>query len=550
MKRAAGARSTRLAKPRAIFWSPAPGLYSDRVAELAGRKRDVRIVPFRGEYYLIRPERQFLVRNLIYPVADPRFPFLGVHFTRRIQGGIEAGPNAVLAFAREGYTMGDVNLADVVDALAFPGLWRFLGKYGRTCWNEIRRSSSRELFCRSLQRLVPEIQPDDLIPGGSGVRAQAMSPEGLLVDDFHFVHGERELHVVNAPSPAATSSLAIGEEIAAMVAANSLNLRPRYNKDMTTPAQRAPQQVVERFFQFSLLGMFASGYFAVLGSGYMDWPTAILTLAALCVRALMVAGIFNLDKLELPGRAVAALTLLYVGFYPIDYYYISGAILAGDRPPDLLSRFGKNPDRQNSARLHVRQSDFRDDSAGGGGIVGFADVLRLPGGVSAVHHRHAFKRRSGPLHAPVPCRGPDPPDAVARSGCGRFPGVWGCSRCGLFAGILMLTAALFFVLPRTARAAFQRFVPERYHLPGFSNEVTLGEIGEIKQSSTPVMHVYSQGDGFLAVRWRGAALVHFDGKRWFNPPAAEERLRPEGRRVVLDEEPERHSGHESATRSG
>jgi L-2-hydroxyglutarate oxidase len=194
------------------------GLYSDRVAQLAGQKRAVRIVPFRGEYFLIRPERQFLVRNLIYPVADPRFPFLGVHFTRRILGGIEAGPNAVLAFAREGYTKRDVDLADMADALAFPGLWRFLAKYGRTSWNELRRSFSRELFCRSLQRLVPEIQPDDLIPGGSGVRAQAMSPEGSLVDDFHFVQGPRELHVVNAPSPAATSSLAIGEEIADMVA--------------------------------------------------------------------------------------------------------------------------------------------------------------------------------------------------------------------------------------------------------------------------------------------------------------------------------------------
>jgi len=193
------------------------GLYSDRVAALAGQKRAVRIVPFRGEYYLLRPERQFLVRNLIYPVADPRFPFLGVHFTRRITGGIEAGPNAVLALAREGYTNRDVDLADILDALAFPGLWRFLAKHGRTSWNELHRSFSRELFCRSLQRLVPEIQPDDLLPGGSGVRAQAMSPEGSLVDDFHFIQGQRELHVVNAPSPAATSSLAIGEEIAQMV---------------------------------------------------------------------------------------------------------------------------------------------------------------------------------------------------------------------------------------------------------------------------------------------------------------------------------------------
>jgi L-2-hydroxyglutarate oxidase len=196
------------------------GLYSDRVAELAGPKRTVRIVPFRGEYYLIRPERQYLVRNLIYPVPDPRFPFLGVHFTRSIVGGIEAGPNAVLAFAREGYTSRDVDLGELADTLAFPGLWRFLAKYGRTCWDELRRSFSRELFCRSLQRLVPEIQPDDLIPGGSGVRAQAMSPEGSLVDDFHFIQGGRELHVVNAPSPAATCSLAIGEEIAGTVAAN------------------------------------------------------------------------------------------------------------------------------------------------------------------------------------------------------------------------------------------------------------------------------------------------------------------------------------------
>jgi len=194
------------------------GLYADRVAELAGQKRAVRIIPFRGEYYLIRPERRFLVRNLIYPVPDPRFPFLGVHFTRRILGGIEAGPNAVLAFAREGYTHRDVDIGDLADALSFPGLWRFVAKYGPTCWHEIRRSFSRELFCRSLQRLVPEIQPDDLVPGGSGVRAQAMSPEGSLVDDFYFVEGECELHVVNAPSPAATSSLAIGEEIAKRVA--------------------------------------------------------------------------------------------------------------------------------------------------------------------------------------------------------------------------------------------------------------------------------------------------------------------------------------------
>ncbi len=176
-------------------------------------------MPFRGEYYLLRPERQFLVRNLIYPVPDPRLPFLGVHFTRMMRGGIEAGPNAVLAFAREGYTKSTVSLRDMIDALAFPGLWRFLRRYPGPCWNELRRSFSRELFCRSLQRLVPEIELNDLLPGGAGVRAQAMSGDGALLDDFHFVEGDREIHVVNAPSPGATASLAIGEEIAAMLAA-------------------------------------------------------------------------------------------------------------------------------------------------------------------------------------------------------------------------------------------------------------------------------------------------------------------------------------------
>jgi (S)-2-hydroxyglutarate dehydrogenase len=197
------------------------GLYSDRVAALTGRPRTVRIVPFRGEYFQIRPERQFLVRNLIYPVPDPRFPFLGVHYTRMIRGGVEAGPNAVLALAREGYSKADVSIPDLADSLSFPGLWRFLRRYPGASWAELRRSFSKEQFCRSLQRLVPEIRRDDLLPGGSGVRAQAMSPDGTLVDDFSFVEGPREIHVVNAPSPAATASLAIGEEIAAMLVARA-----------------------------------------------------------------------------------------------------------------------------------------------------------------------------------------------------------------------------------------------------------------------------------------------------------------------------------------
>ena len=193
------------------------GLHCDRISELAGERRDVRIVPFRGEYYKIKPERQFLVRNLIYPVPDPQFPFLGVHFTRLIHGGIEAGPNAVLAFAREGYRKSDVNLRDLADALGFAGLWRFLGQHKRMCWEELKRSFSRRIFCESLQRLVPEIREDDLEPGGAGVRAQAMSPDGTLVQDFHFVRQKRALHVLNAPSPAATASLAIAGEIVQQV---------------------------------------------------------------------------------------------------------------------------------------------------------------------------------------------------------------------------------------------------------------------------------------------------------------------------------------------
>lgn len=193
------------------------GLHSDRVAALSGHPRDVRIVPFRGEYYKIRPERQFLVRNLIYPVPDPKFPFLGVHFTRLIHGGIEAGPNAVLAFAREGYRKTDINLIDLFDALSYRGMWRFLGRYPRMCFDELRRSFSRRLFCESLQRLVPEIRADDLAPGGAGVRAQAIEPTGDLVQDFRFIRGRKVLNVLNAPSPAATASLAIGEEIATQI---------------------------------------------------------------------------------------------------------------------------------------------------------------------------------------------------------------------------------------------------------------------------------------------------------------------------------------------
>ena len=192
------------------------GLHCDRVAELAGERRQMRILPFRGEYYKLKQARQGLVRNLIYPVPDPRFPFLGVHFTRLIHGGIEAGPNAILATSREGYRRTDLNLADLFDALSYRGFWRFLSRYPSTAWFEIRRSLSRNLFCRSLQRLVPEVQPDDLDTGGSGVRAQAISPAGELVQDFSLITRPNAVHVLNAPSPAATASLAIGAEIASL----------------------------------------------------------------------------------------------------------------------------------------------------------------------------------------------------------------------------------------------------------------------------------------------------------------------------------------------
>ena len=193
------------------------GLHCDRVAALAGERREVRIVPFRGEYYKLRPDRQGLVRHLIYPVPDPKFPFLGVNFTRLIQGGIEAGPNAVLAFAREGYRLTTVDLADLADALGFAGLWRFLRRYPSMVTAELAQSFSKARFCRALQKLVPEVRPDDLEPGGAGVRAQAMTAAGDLVQDFHLVSRENALHVLNAPSPAATASLAIGGHIAGLI---------------------------------------------------------------------------------------------------------------------------------------------------------------------------------------------------------------------------------------------------------------------------------------------------------------------------------------------
>ena len=189
------------------------GLHCDRVAGLAGEKRETRIVPFRGEYYKLVEGSKGLVRHLIYPVPDPQFPFLGVHFTRLIHGGTEAGPNAVLAFAREGYRKTDVNVRDLLDAVTYSGLWRFVAKYPRMTALELWQSLSKRRFCKALQKLVPSIRVTDIEPGGAGVRAQAMAREGDLIQDFSLIQRPAALHVLNAPSPAATASLAIGEEI-------------------------------------------------------------------------------------------------------------------------------------------------------------------------------------------------------------------------------------------------------------------------------------------------------------------------------------------------
>jgi L-2-hydroxyglutarate oxidase len=194
------------------------GLASDRVARLAGMEPSVAIVPFRGEYWMLAPERAGLVRNLVYPVPDPAFPFLGVHFTRRIGGGVEAGPNAVLALAREGYRRTSFEARDAWDTLAWPGFWRMARRHWRSGIDEQWRSLSRRAFARACAALVPELQPEDLAPGGSGVRAQAVARDGSLVDDFVIAEDRRMVHVLNAPSPAATASLAIGEEIAARAA--------------------------------------------------------------------------------------------------------------------------------------------------------------------------------------------------------------------------------------------------------------------------------------------------------------------------------------------
>lgn len=190
------------------------GLHADQVARLAGLRPDLRIVPFRGEYYEFKPEPSDLVKHLIYPVPDPQMPFLGVHFTRMVDGTVEAGPNAVLAFRREGYRRSDISFSDLTDTLAFAGFWKLSARFWKTGLDEYKRSFSKRLFVKSLQRLLPEVNEGDLVQGNSGVRAQAVDSKGHLVDDFCILTKGRMVHVLNAPSPAATASLNIAEQIA------------------------------------------------------------------------------------------------------------------------------------------------------------------------------------------------------------------------------------------------------------------------------------------------------------------------------------------------
>ncbi|MCC5927670.1 MAG: L-2-hydroxyglutarate oxidase [Cyclobacteriaceae bacterium] len=190
------------------------GLYSDKIARMTGQETDVKIIPFRGEYYELTEEKQYLVKHLIYPVPDPNFPFLGVHFTRMIKGGIEAGPNAVLAFAREGYTRSKISPPELLETLTWPGFIKVMSKYWKTGMGEMYRSFSKRAFTHALQRLIPEIQEQDLTPAGAGIRAQACDRTGGLLDDFLILENEHAVNVCNAPSPAATSSMSIGENVA------------------------------------------------------------------------------------------------------------------------------------------------------------------------------------------------------------------------------------------------------------------------------------------------------------------------------------------------
>jgi len=206
--------STNLGELKTKFLVNCGGLYSDRIAKICGVDPGLMIIPFRGEYYKLKNDKEHLVKNLIYPVPDPSFPFLGVHFTRMINGGVEAGPNAVLAFKREGYSHTDISLRDVSEMIAYIGFWRMVLKYYKMGFGEFHRSISKSAFVKALKKLVPDIESDSIEKGGAGVRAQALETSGKLVDDFRIVEADRMIHVLNTPSPAATASISIGKHIA------------------------------------------------------------------------------------------------------------------------------------------------------------------------------------------------------------------------------------------------------------------------------------------------------------------------------------------------
>lgn len=196
------------------------GLYSDKMSKMTNPQNNLKIIPFRGEYYKLKEDKKYLVKHLIYPVPNPNFPFLGVHFTRMIDGNIEAGPNAVLAFKREGYTFSDFSFSETIETLTWPGFWKIVAKYGQTGLGEMHRSLSKSAFTNALKILIPEIEENDLVSGGAGVRAQACDKKGVLIDDFDILNNKRIIHVRNAPSPAATSCLSIGKKISDILISN------------------------------------------------------------------------------------------------------------------------------------------------------------------------------------------------------------------------------------------------------------------------------------------------------------------------------------------
>ncbi len=278
------------------------------------------------------------------------------------------------------------------------------------------------------------------------------------------------------------------------------------------PRVTAPPKPVERFFEFSMLGMLASGYFAVVASGYLDWPTAALTLAALVMRTMMAAGVV---EVQISGRLADALALAFVGFYPIDYLYISGEFLPATVHFIFFLLVCKVLTARSTrdftylkllATMELLAAAILSRNLSFFAFLAFFMLFAIASFASSEVRVSTLKPRS-----------------IVRGGLRSFPRRLGLLSVFLFTGIFTMTGALFFVLPRTARAAMERFVPQRYHLPGFANEVTLGQLGEIKQSSAPVMHIRRYLDeGLLDVRWRGTALTEFDGKRWFNPPGGEE----------------------------